>query len=52
MMDKELLKHQFYDVMHKYKIPFTEKGVMENLEGWWYSKKDPVFAAKQAPQLG
>ena len=39
MMDKELLKHQFYDVMHKYKIPFTEKGVMENLEGWWYSKK-------------
>lgn len=39
MMDMELLKQQFYDVMHKYEIPFAEKGVMENLEGWWTNKQ-------------
>ena len=38
-MDMELLKQQFYDVMHKYEIPFAEKGVMENLEGWWAHKQ-------------
>ena len=38
-MDMELLKQQFYDVMHKYEIPFAEKGVMENLEEWWAHKQ-------------
>lgn len=38
-MDMELLQRQFYDVMYKYKIPFSEKGVTANLEGWRTNKQ-------------
>ena len=38
-MDMETLQHQFYDVMHKYEIAFSEKGVRTNLEGWWANKR-------------
>ena len=38
-MDMETLQHQFYNVMHKYEIAFSEKGVRTNLEGWWANKR-------------
>lgn len=38
-MDMELLRHQFYDVMYKYKIAFSEKGVTANLNEWQTNKR-------------
>lgn len=38
-MDMERLRHQFCDVMYKYKIAFSEKGVTTNLDGWQANKQ-------------
>ena len=38
-MDMQTLQQQFYDVMHKYRIAFSEKGVRANLDGWWANKR-------------
>ncbi len=48
-MDMELLRHQFYDVMHKYKIPFSEKGVTANLNGWQAHKQDLYDLLRRHP---
>ena len=38
----EELKKAFYDVMYKYGKPFSEQGVMTNLNAW-ASAKEPLL---------
>lgn len=43
------LTSAFFDVMYKYKIPFTKKGVESNLETWRKNKADLVDMLRRHP---
>lgn len=45
----EVLKHQFYEVMRKYDLPFGEKGVEANLKLWQENKAELLQLLRRHP---
>jgi len=45
----ENLKKAFYDVMYKYQKPFSEEGVMANLNEWSKNKRDLLTILRRHP---
>jgi hypothetical protein len=48
-MDMNTLQHQFYGVMHKYQIAFSERGVRANLNKWWGGKRELYELLRRHP---
>lgn len=45
----EMLKKQFYDVMHKYRKSFSKDGVQKNLDEWYRNKAQLLTLLRRHP---